>query len=88
MNDTRSGMSNHVELSIRLFQIQLNWPTSVRRGASDFGDLELNPIRNIYPHAVLVTCRRTYNRAAGRLKHTGDRDSGHPVLDMRNRFEQ
>ena len=91
MDHAGSGVAQDVELAVGILKLKCNRPGCFRRGTADLSQLELNSIRNVDSHPVLLAGRRAHNRSPARLQHTRDDDPRSPPLDVHlklNRPEQ
>src|SRR3954447_26135775 len=82
MDHAGSGVAQDIELAVGVLNLERDRPRRFCRGATNLGQLELYPMRNVDAHPMLLTSRRAHDWSPVRLKHTRDHDPRSTPLDV------
>jgi hypothetical protein len=77
-----SGVTNQVELAVAVAKFERDSPRCSGTRRTDLGNLEFDPIRQIYPDTMLVPGGGAYQRSADRFEQAGDRGPATTPVDV------
>src|SRR3954453_11059221 len=67
MDHAGSGVAQDIELAVGVLKLERDRPRRLCRGATNLGQREVYPMRNVDPHPMLLTSRRAHDRSPVRL---------------------